>query len=483
MLLSQPAFVAVLTFLLCAGLAAVGLLLLVRRQTRLRADLEEQLHTARSERAVAENESQRIPALESEIAELQAQCRTLAEHKAELRARMDEANRAVEEKVALLSDLQTNLSDTFKVLSQETLRHNNDAFLQLAHESFAKLQESARGDLEQRRKGIEQLVSPLRENLDQVQNKIQELEKARVSAYSTLTEQVRSMALTQAQLKDETGKLVHALTKPLVRGRWGEIQLRRVVELAGMLDHCDFFEQQQTCSDQGNLRPDMIIRLPGDKNIVVDAKAPLEAYLEAIETTDEAQRDQQLDRHAKHIRQHLRQLGGKNYWSRFTPTPEFVIMFLPGEMFFSSALHRDPNLIEEGVGNGVIIASPTTLIALLRAVAYGWQQETIARSAQQVNTLGRELHDRVRVFAEHMVKLGRSLGTSMQTYNQAVGSLESRVLASARKFRDLGAAGGKEIPELAPQERAAREPQLSEVPEGGDADPRALIQPDTGPET
>ncbi|MDD4732017.1 MAG: DNA recombination protein RmuC [Desulfovibrio sp.] len=462
-LLAHPAATALFSALLCLALAGIGMLFLHRRHLEQRETLSEALRVAQTEATLARAESGRIPALEAELVRLREEKSELAAQRAELTARMDEAHKAVEEKVALLSDLQTNLSDTFKALSNETLQSNNAAFLQLAHESFAKLQESSRSDLDLRRQSIQQLVSPLNEHLAKVRERLSQLEKERTSAYSSLTEQVRSMALTQAQLKDETGRLVHALTKPLVRGRWGEIQLRRVVELAGMLPHCDFYEQQQTGSDHGNLRPDMLIRLPGGKNIVVDAKAPLEAYLAAIETSEETPRNQQLDRHARHIRQHLRHLGAKSYWAQFSPTPEFVIMFLPGEMFFSSALHRDPALIEEGVNNGVIIASPTTLIALLRSVAYGWQQETIARSAQEVNELGRELYDRLRVFAQHMGKVGRSLGTSVQAYNQAVGSLETRVLSSARRFRELGAAGGKEIPELGPQETMARRLQAPEL--------------------
>lgn len=479
----HPGYLVALLILLLAALTGIFALFRSRRAAYEQERLVEQVETFRSqyiqsctdidglqeelrlvadERAAALAESRRIPALETELRNLRLEMTVLSGKRAELEARMEGERKAAEEKIALLENLQQQLSDSFKALSGESLRQNNQSFLQLAQESFAKLQESARGDLELRQIGIQQLVKPLSETLQLVDSKLGALEKERVAAYSSLTEQVKSLALTQGRLKEETGKLVHALSKPMVRGRWGEIQLRRVVELAGMLSHCDFYEQQQLTTADGRLRPDMIVRLPGGKYIVVDAKAPLEKYLEAIDEPDEARKQELLLGHAGHIRTHMKQLGNKSYWSQFSPTPEFVIMFLPGEMFFSSALSCQPALIEEGVGNSVIVASPTTLIALLRAVSYGWQQETIAQSAQQVNQLGRELYDRLRVFAGHMDTVGKRLDSAMKVYNQAVGSLESRVLISARKLRELGAAGGDEIPEVSQQDTSARALQGSE---------------------
>jgi DNA recombination protein RmuC len=433
--------------------------------------LREELRFASEERASALATAARIPELETELRALRSEASQLARARAELETRMEGERKAAEEKIALLSELRANLASDFKALSGETLQNNNKAFLQLAGESFAQLRQSAQSDLELRHQGIRQLVQPLSESLKQVDGKLSALEKERVAAYSSLTEQVRNLALTQNKLKDETGKLVHALSKPVVRGRWGEIQLRRVVELAGMTPHCDFYEQRHAEGDSGRLRPDMVVQLPGGKNIVVDAKAPLEAYMEAADEPDEERRKQLLLRHAGHVRTHMKQLGQKSYWAQFSPAPEFVLMFLPGEAFFSAALSCQPGLIEDGVDSGVIVASPTTLIALLRAVHYGWQQETIARSAQEVKKLGKELYDRLRVFTGHMDAMGKRLDSTIKAYNQAVGSLESRVLGSARRLHDLGVADGEEIAELPPQDTAPREMRTNRLSSGSlDAD-------------
>jgi DNA recombination protein RmuC len=336
------------------------------------------------------------------------------------------------------------------------LKSNNLSFLVLARENLERFQTEARSDLENRQKAVVDLVTPVRDSLNKVDAQIQQLEVERGKAYSALYTQVQSLITTQKELQSETGNLVRALRTPNVRGRWGEIQLRRVVEIAGMLSYCDFTEQQSVTTETGRLRPDLVVKLPGGKNVVVDAKTPLQAFLDAFETTDEETRRACLANHARQVRDHMKTLAGKNYWEQFDPTPEFVVMFLPGETFFSAALEQDPGLIEQGVLNHVIPASPTTLIALLKAVAYGWNQEKLARNAQQISLLGKELHDRLRLLTTHITAMGTGLDRAVESYNKTVGSLESRVLVSARKFAELGASVAEDIPELEPIETTAR---------------------------
>jgi DNA recombination protein RmuC len=371
-------------------------------------------------------------------------------------------------RLALLEEARDSFATTMKALAADALAASNQSFLALAKVQLEQLQQRTTQDLEQRRQAVEHLVTPIRESLEKVGGRLQELEVARTRAYSDLHAQVRQLADTQKELRAETGNLVSALRSPVVRGRWGEMQLRRVVEMAGMLPHCDFVEQVTVTADGSRLRPDLVVKLPGGKQVVVDAKAPLQAYLEALEAKDDDTRRARLADHARQIRDHVAKLSAKSYWGQFEQTPEFVVLFIPGETFFAAALEQDPSLIEEGVNQQVILATPTTLIALLRAVAYGWRQETIAESAKAISDLGRELYGRLATLTEHFAKVGRGLETAVRSYNETVGSLETRVLPSARKFRDHGVSPTAELAELGGVDRSVRPVTAPELPAPSD---------------
>jgi DNA recombination protein RmuC len=452
-------------------------------QYRLALD-QAQIETARlhaawrgeaEQRAGAEAHAERVPALEAEAAAYSealtaARAAAAEQHSrcAALEMQLAKEREASDEKLALWREAERKLADAFQSLSFEALKSNNQAFLDLAKQNLSGFQETAKGELEIRRQAVDALVKPIHDALEKIGSQSQAMEKERIGAYSALTEQVKGLLGAQQDLKGETHRLVSALRRPEVRGRWGEVQLRRVVEMAGMLDRCDFYEQEST--DGGRLRPDMVVRLPGGKTVVLDSKAPVAAFLEAMETDTEDARQRDLDRYARHVREHIQSLSAKAYWDQFAATPEFVVLFLPGESFFSAALQHDPDLIEYASAQKVILATPTTLLALLKAVYYGWRQEALADNAREISDLGAELYQRLGKLAEHWASLGKNLGQAVRAYNDATGSLETRVLVTARKFEKLGAiAETRDIPTPVQVEHAPRALQAVELlpPESG----------------
>jgi DNA recombination protein RmuC len=386
-----------------------------------------------------------------------------------LRAELERDRAVQSERLRAYEDVGTKFRETFQALSAEALTANNRAFLDLAEIRLRDARTQAAADLELRKQAVENLLAPMAKTLEQVDREIKESERRRIQNDSLLLQRIALLDTTGQDLRAQTGRLVDALRRPGVRGRWGELQLKRVVELAGMVEYCDFEEQHTVAAVDSDrrMRPDVIVRLPGGKHVVIDAKAPLDAYLKALDAPDEATRQTLLADHAKQVRTHLLQLSAKGYAAHVQPSPDFVVMFLPGEMFFSAALEQDASLIEYGVEQRVIPASPTTLIALLRAVAYGWQQQAMEENARKISELGRNVYESVRVLGGHFESLGTRLKSSLDAYNQAVGSLEGNVLTKARKFRDLHAAnGGEEIKQLEPIDRVPRMLQAPELTGG-----------------
>jgi len=462
-----------MTEFLCAlaGLAVGGVVAWVFASARARAVVasrlsEAQAQAIRAEAVTAEVRTQAQKA-ESDLQALRGELDAARRSRVEAETRLTEATRNFEEQKKLLDEARDRLADAFKALSGDALKSNNQAFLELAKKSLEAILAEARGNLGKHQEAIKGLVGPLEEALKRYEQQVKALEESRQKAYGSLEEQLKSLTSTQQQLQKETGNLVTALRTPQVRGQWGEVTLRRVVELAGMSDHCDYEEQPSADTETGRVRPDMIVHLPADRDIVVDAKVSLAAYLDALSAESEDQRKDCLQRHAQQLRKHMTQLAGKSYWEQFKRAPEMVVMFIPGESFFAAAVDCDKSLIEDGMSRRVVLATPTTLLALLRAVAYGWRQEQIAQNAQEISDLGKQLYDRLRTLAEHFANVGKSLQKANEAYNKAVGSMETRVFSAARRFKELGAAAGEEIGVVEPIDATPRSLDVPDSHESG----------------
>jgi len=370
----------------------------------------------------------------------------------ELATTLELERKAAQEKLA-------GLEQTFAALSNRALKENNTAFLQLAQESLKQFHVQAKGDLELKEKAVENLIKPVREALEKTEQQIRLMENERKQAYGSLTKHLETMTQTQQLLQGETRNLVQALRRPEVRGQWGELTLKRMAELAGMVEYCDFYEQEQTNTEDGRLRPDMIVRMPGGREIVVDVKTPLDAYLSAVEASDDETRRKHLEHHARKVRERVRELASKAYWTQFKNAPDFVILFIPGEQFLTAALDMDRELIEDALKQKVILTTPTSFVALLRAIAYGWRQENLTANAEHIRDVGEELYGRLATFSEHLMKLGSSLNGAVADYNKTVGSYEAKLLPGARKFSEMGVGGDKALEEPKRIDKAVRDVQ------------------------
>jgi DNA recombination protein RmuC len=405
--------------------------------------------------AVADELKKQLTQRDLEASDLRAALTAEQTQRAQAEARWASSRQNIEEQRRLLDDAQVRLGDTFKALSVDALRDSNTAFLQLAQRALA-------AELEPRQQAMDGLVRPLTDALKRYQDQVRQYEVQGQQAYGSVEKQLEMLASRSAELQRETNNLVTALRAPHVRGRWGEVTLHRVVELAGMTEHCDYLEQVSVEGETGRLRPDMVVRLPNGREVIVDAKVPLVAYLDSLSAATDEERQAAMARHGQQVRHHMNALSGKAYWEEFAKAPAFVVMFIPGESFVAAAAHADPALIEDGMAKGVVVATPTTLIALLHAIAFGWRQEQVAENAERLRKLGGELHDRIQKFAEHLEKVGVALGRATGAFNDAVGSLEHRVLPSARRFRELGASAGAEI---APMKSIDVQPKSLTAPE------------------
>lgn len=434
--------------------AGVAYLWCDRRRRDGCAELEKSLALAEQRHADAMSrvagERAQLDAVRAQLVESQRQAATLA---AELRS----AEQNLIEQRKLLDDAQSKLKDTFASVSAEALAKNNETFLHLARERFSALSAEASGSLEQRKAQIEALLAPMQELLNQYQARLGDIEKSRVESYSMLREQLGTLSEIQRTLNTQTSQLVTALRRPNTRGQWGEITLRRLVELAGMSSRCDFAEQTTVEGEDGRQRPDMLVQLPGERQIVIDCKASLDGFLDAAAAPDEDNRRVCLQRHCQQVRSRARELAAKSYWSQFKRAPEYVVMFMPGEAFLYAAVEQDGSLIEDCLKNSVIIATPTTLMALLKAIEFGWRQEEVTQNAEEIRKHGKELYDRIYIFATHFARIGASLGASIECYNQAVASLETRLLVTARKIGELGARSDKDVPDMLPLDTRPRE--------------------------
>src|SRR5574337_331150 len=427
---------------------------------------EQEARTAAAEARV-EEVRQQLASARNDFETLREDLRQAEMGRATAETRVVEIEKNLAEQKALLEDAKTRLSDTFKSLAADALAGNNAGFLVLAEEKFKALKDEATIDLEARRKAIETMIQPLGETLLAYQQETKALEDKRLREYSTVGEQLRAVALGQTTLQSETAKLVNALRSPQVRGRWGELALRKTAELAGMSPHCDFVEQESVTTDEGRIRPDMVVKLPAGREVVVDAKVPLGGFLEALEAKTDEDREAALLRHAAQVNQHVAKLALKEYWDQFTTAPEFVVLFIPNDSFLAAAAEKDPTLVESALSKKVVIATPTTFIALLRAIAYGWRQELLTENAQRISALGQELADRMATLAEHLVRVGGTIGKTVDSYNAAVASFENRVFPTARKFQALGAGGKKEIQELQPIDQKPRALTALEIDQTG----------------
>jgi DNA recombination protein RmuC len=366
------------------------------------------------------------------------------------------------ERQSALERAMEKLQSNFDSVAGASLRSNSELFLKLAREHLGQHQQTAQAALTQREKAIETMLTPIREALGKTEQQILRIEKERAESFGSLRTSLEAVTLGQQALQKETRTLVNALRRPEVRGQWGEMTLRRLAELAGMVEHCDFSEQVHVRTEEGGLRPDMIVHMPDGRDLVVDVKTPLDAYLEAVDASTDEQRAIALRRHAQALSERVRQLGAKSYWNQFQTSPDFVILFIPGDQFLSAALAEQPNLLEDAIRQDVIIATPSSFVALLKTVAYGWRQTALAQNAETIRTLAEDLYKRLATFTGHLSRLGRNLGLSVDAFNSAVGSMERQVLPGARKFTELGVRPEKEIDPVEPIDKLARDPQLRE---------------------